>query len=125
MPNSSDSKKGKISNGVSEFLCLRCGDCCKWSGYIYITEDDVKRISEFLSLSEFEFVNRYAEIAQRPRLNLKTKENGECIFLKEKDCSIQSIKPKQCADFPSVWRIKEIESFCRGQRKMREDTRRP
>lgn len=111
---------------MSEFECERCGDCCRWSGYVYITEDDVKRIARYLSLSEFNFVNMYAEISQRPRLNLKMRDAGECIFLRENSCSIHPVKPKHCVDFPNVWRIKELESFCRGQRKsLQKDTGRP
>lgn len=109
---------------MNGFECQRCGDCCKWGGYVYITEDDVKRISKHLSLSEFEFVNRYAEIVNRPRLNLKTNKDGGCIFLKENDCAIHAARPKQCMDFPLIWRIRDLESFCDGQRKaLRKDSK--
>jgi len=102
---------------MEAFECQRCGDCCRWPGYVYIAQDDVKRIAAHLGLSEFEFVNRYAEIVHRPRLNLKTKPNGECVFLEGNECSIHKVKPKHCADFPTVWRIENLESFCSGQRK--------
>ena len=100
---------------MSEFECQRCGECCRWGGYVYITEDDVKKISAHLLLSEFDFVNKYAEIIHRPRLNLKTKPDGRCIFQEGNDCAIHPVKPKQCVDFPDHWKIRELESFCGGQ----------
>ena len=118
MLNGTDSK-------IGEFKCQQCGDCCRWGGYVYITEDDVKRISRHLSLSEFEFVNEFAEIITRPRLNLKTKDDGRCIFQERNDCIIHAVKPKQCAGFPDSWRIRDLESFCDGQRKISRDTKRP
>lgn len=110
---------------MNGFQCLKCGDCCRWGGFVYITSDDVSRMREHFSLSEYEFINRYAEIVHRPRLNLKTKESGSCIFQEGNDCEVHSSKPTQCIDFPAIWRIKDIEGLCSGQRKMRRDTERP
>ncbi len=101
---------------MKDFTCKRCGDCCKWSGYVYITEEDIARISKYLSSNKFDFVNRYANMDEKPRLNLKTKPNGECIFLKGNECSIYPVYPKQCADFPLLWQVKDVEKYCRGQR---------
>ena len=96
---------------MSEFECRRCGDCCRWGGYTYLTKEDIKRIAAHFSLGESEFVNKYTDMAQRPRLNLRMKENGECIFLDKDNCTIQSVKPYQCSTFPVLWRIKNLESF--------------
>ncbi len=110
---------------MTEFECTRCGVCCRWGGYVYITEDDVKGMSAYLALSEHDFVNTYADIVYRPRLNLKTKEDGRCIFQEGNDCSMHSAKPKQCVGFPAIWRIKNLESFCNGQKGIKlEDTER-
>ncbi|NQT06361.1 MAG: YkgJ family cysteine cluster protein [Candidatus Omnitrophica bacterium] len=111
---------------MTDFQCLVCGECCKWPGFVYISEDDVARMSRHLSLKEFDFVNRYAEIVHRPRLNLKTKENGECIFLDDKVCAIHAAKPIQCATFPDQWKINDLEKYCNGQKAIkRKDSARP
>lgn len=102
---------------MSDFECLRCAECCKWPGYVYLAQEDVKRISEFLSISEFEFVNRYAEMTHKPRLNLKTGKGGACVFLEGNECAVQPVKPLQCAGFPIAWKIEGLESFCSGKRK--------
>jgi len=101
---------------MKEFRCLVCGDCCKWGGYVYINEDDVERIAGHLSLSEFDFVNKYAELVNRSRLSLKSREDSSCIFLEKNTCAIHEVKPKQCVDFPALWRINDLESFCSGQK---------
>ena len=107
---------------MNGFTCERCGACCKWGGYVYITEDDVKRIAGHLSITEYEFVNRYAEIVHRPRLNLLAAKDGGCIFLEGASCAIYPARPKQCVDFPTAWRIKDLEAFCLGQKHANERT---
>lgn len=103
--------------------CKRCGDCCRWGGYVYITEDDITAISSHLGMTKYDFVNTYAEIVNRPRINLKTKDDGSCIFQSGNDCSIHRHKPKQCREFPDVWRIKDLESFCSAQREEEDAAR--
>jgi len=103
---------------MREFKCLRCGDCCRWQGYVYITQEDVKRISGHLKMDESEFVNKYTEMAHRPRLNLRMKEGGACVFLDKNDCSLYPEQPKQCLTFPRAWRIKDLENFCSGEREI-------
>jgi len=110
---------------MNQFECIQCGDCCRWGGYVYITEDDIKRIASYLSMTEFAFVNTYAEMIHRPRLTLKTKEDRRCIFQEGDRCSVHSVKPKQCVDFPGFWKIKDIESFCNGHKRRSENTGRP
>ena len=111
---------------MKEFQCVRCGVCCRWEGYVYITEDDIKRMAKHLSLSEFEFVNTYAEMVNRPRLTLKMKTNNEYIFLKDNDCAMHEARPCQCESFPSTWKVKDLERFCNGQKRVQpEDTKRP
>ncbi len=120
-----NNNSGERSNGVSEFECVQCGVCCRWGGYVYITQDDVRRIANYLSMPEFAFVNTYAEMIHRPRLTLKTKEDGRCILQEGDRCSVHSAKPKQCVSFPDHWKIKDIESFCNGYKRRSEDTGRP
>ncbi|MGN6641675.1 MAG: YkgJ family cysteine cluster protein, partial [Verrucomicrobiota bacterium] len=37
---------------------------------------------------------------------------GECIFLEGDDCSVQSVKPQQCRDFPNLWNFPGFEKVC-------------
>lgn len=54
---------------------------------------DRKRISEYLSISESEFISKYKVTG-----NFIDITNGQCPFLdKENRCSIHSVKPAYCA----------------------------
>ena len=112
-----DPAERSLKSGEAGFSCQRCGSCCRWGGYVYITDEDVIKMSRYLKLTESEFVNRYAEIIHKPRLCLKTKPDGGCVFLTGNDCAIYPARPGQCAGFPETWRIKDLESFCCGQKR--------
>jgi Fe-S-cluster containining protein len=77
-------------------------------------------MSLYLKMDAYGFVNKYAEIVHRPRLNLRSREGGGCVFLEGNSCVVYPARPKQCADFPGAWRIKELESFCLGQKRANE-----
>jgi Fe-S-cluster containining protein len=43
---------------------------------------------------------------------LQEKPDGECIFLEGNDCTVQSVKPQQCRDFPNLWNFPGFEKTC-------------
>jgi Fe-S-cluster containining protein len=101
---------------TSTFLCQRCGNCCRESGYVYITEDEVGHIAGMLGLDVVDFTNRFARLTHdRKGLSLTEKPNGECVFLRNGcECAIESVKPEQCRGFPFTWRYSEVGRICEG-----------
>ena len=79
-----------------------------------MTTADIIKAAVFLGVDERTFVNQYVDVEQRPRMNLKTKSNGDCIFLEETTCKIYPARPWQCQSFPQYWRIPELEALCPG-----------
>ena len=78
-----------------------------------MTDADVTRIAEFLNLSEPEFVERYTALrADRRGLTLTSKENDECVFLDGIECTINPVKPEQCAGFPNTWNFPGWRKYC-------------
>jgi len=95
--------------------CKQCGQCCRWEGYIYVNHAELSDVAVFLKITEEEFIDRYVELEQKPRFNLKLKENGECLFLNSNNkCDIYSVRPRQCRDFPQLWRIENFDELCPG-----------
>lgn len=77
------------------------------------------RLAGFLGLGEVEFIQRFTRISKDRRgLSLEEKPNGECIFLDGNDCSVQSVKPQQCRDFPNLWNFPGFEQTCRALPKL-------
>ncbi len=110
-------------NGV-RFQCQGSGRCCTSHGefgFVYLTKEDRKRFAAHFKLRSGEFTKKYCErdgTAWRLREEAK---NPDCIFLKDKKCSVYLARPSQCRSWPfwpevmnaKSW-AKEIVSFCPG-----------
>ncbi|MDD3153420.1 MAG: YkgJ family cysteine cluster protein [Victivallaceae bacterium] len=111
-----------------QFHCLRCGNCCRWEGYVHLSGDEAKRIAEFLELTLEEFTARYTRLTEDRRgLSLTEKPDGSCIFLETSKsgysgCKIQDVKPEQCDAFPRKWRFEHWEDLCVGAAHSRKDS---
>lgn len=99
-----------------EYECQRCTNCCRWPGFVRLSDAEIIRISSYLGISEFEFIQRFTQL--RPQRNglalVDNEEDGACIFLDGNNCSIQSVKPQQCRDFPNRWRFPGWRSLCQA-----------
>lgn len=91
------------------FKCTGCGQCCTGApGYVWIDENEIHAIAEFLSLSREDFIQKYT---RRVHGRLSLKENAktyDCVFLKDKKCQIYPVRPTQCQTFP--WWLENLES---------------
>jgi len=48
----------------------------------------------------------------RSGLALIDQKDGACFFLSNNECSIQSVKPSQCRDFPNEWNFPGWRDIC-------------
>lgn len=78
-----------------------CVKCCEEKGFVYLGEDDVARIAEFLRMTMAEFEQRHIYRTKHQR-RLRKPRNAECPFLSESGCTIHPVKPAQCLAFP-IW----------------------
>ncbi len=69
-----------------------CSACCRISGgYVYLTEEEARKIARFLQIGHEEFLNTFTrEIDHKPALC--DGEDEACIFLE--------VRPLQCRTFP-------------------------
>ncbi len=97
-----------------EFVCQRCGACCRWEGDVCLTQSDIAAASSFLQLDEVTFINTYCHLQRnRQGLSLLEREDGACCMLSEENrCLIQDAKPQQCRDFPTRWKFEGWETRC-------------
>ncbi len=104
-----------MAANLEKFACLRCNECCRQPGFVYLRNGEEASMAAFLGLETFEFVNQYCELEERRWLVLKKKPQSEdCIFLTETGCSIHPAKPEQCRDFPKRWRTVRSFDYCEG-----------
>jgi len=96
------------SDVYGDFKCKQCGECCRWQGHVLLTDQDIKRLSELLAVSEADFIDQYTDLASnRAQLTLKDQADGACIFLSGSTCSVYPARPDQCRQFPRRWRVGE------------------
>jgi uncharacterized protein len=104
------------------FKCTECGGCCTGSpGYIWINEEEIQALANHLKMNLDDFAKKYLrKIGHRFSLNERP-HTYDCVFLKNKKCTIYGFRPKQCRTFP--WWTQNLKSrqdwieaakFCEG-----------
>lgn len=83
------------------FKCTGCGKCCTGSpGYVWINEDEIANISEYLNITREEFLKKYVRRCHGRLALVEMKKNYDCVFLKDNRCQIYPVRPTQCKTFP-------------------------
>jgi Fe-S-cluster containining protein len=78
-----------------------------------VTEQEIGAIANHLDIEEDIFIQQYTRLRpDRGGLALIDREDGACFFLKGNECSIQSVKPQQCKDFPNAWNFPGWRDIC-------------
>ena len=95
--------KINYKNGI-KFECQGSGKCCVSRGtygFVYLSEKDIKRFSKYFKLSIKKFKKKYCQVTEGfIHLIEKSELNGDCIFLKNKKCSVYISRPSQCRTWP-------------------------
>ena len=102
---------------MRRFVCACCGNCCRWGGYVYAKEDDFPPIAKYLGITVEELIDKYTSLSpDRSCLVFSDKADGSCVFQDSNNlCTINPVKPKQCATFPQDWNVPpEIAALCHG-----------
>jgi Fe-S-cluster containining protein len=82
------------------FSCSMCGDCCRGYGGTYVTEEEAASIARYIGTNMDRFLETYCRWSGKRPL-LAQKEDGYCIFWKEK-CTIHPVKPSMCRSWPFI-----------------------
>jgi uncharacterized protein len=108
-----------------KFTCTQCGNCCTGGpGYVWISDEEVGRLAEFLKITPREVLSKYCrKVGGRWTLNERRTPEGmyDCVFLteietprpkgkelaagqaipmKRRGCAIYSVRPLQCRTWP-------------------------
>jgi len=88
------------------FECQRCGCCCRIRGVVWVTPEEITRISSYLGMEEADFMELYIrKVDGRP--SLRERKNGDCCLFNPKirGCEAYDVRPKQCSSYPFWPRI--------------------
>ena len=91
-----------------KFACTECGNCCTGPpGYVWLTTEEIERISVFTGLSVARLGKRHVRRVGT-RYSLTERGNGDCVFLQHENdrryCSIYPVRPLQCRTYP-FWTV--------------------
>ncbi len=84
------------------FSCTECGKCCTGSpGYVWVNHDEIDAMADYLKIPVDKFKRTYLR-QKNGRYSLVElgSRNYDCIFLKDKTCSIYPVRPTQCRTYP-------------------------
>ncbi|MGA2268984.1 MAG: YkgJ family cysteine cluster protein [Bryobacteraceae bacterium] len=76
-----------------------CTECCRQTGFVYLTEADLARVAGFLGMTAAAFERQFVS-RTRNQMRLRMPRNSMCRFLRYDGCSIHPAKPTQCRIFP-------------------------
>jgi hypothetical protein len=89
------------------FECVGCGRCCAGpqEGYVWITDEEIAAVAEFLHLSEEQMRRRYVRKVGRRQSLVEQAGTNDCIFLTpaadgSRSCRIYPVRPMQCRTWP-------------------------
>ena len=99
---------------IEGFKCRKCGNCCRWDGFVNLAPEDVRCLADFLQIGESEFIERYARPGHLPSVVLKERPSKECVFLNGNLCCVYEARPGQCSSFPYRWRTPSAYKLCPG-----------
>ncbi len=92
-----------------KFKCTGCGKCCTGSpGYVWIDEGEAVEMAKFLQISPEEFVEKYTRNVSGQLSLRENSKTYDCVFLKDKQCTVYGARPYQCRKFP--WWPENLES---------------
>ena len=92
----------EFNTGDDIFTCQKCGECCTGFGGTYITEKDIKKISDYIHLDAEVFIAERCDISGKRHVLTQGKD-GKCIFFdSKKQCTIHPVKPYMCRAWPFI-----------------------
>jgi uncharacterized protein len=78
--------------------CVRC--CGGAPGDVYVNEQDIRNIAAQLNMPAEDFDNTHVRHYSSGKMSLMEKRNGDCVLLQNNGCSVYSVRPQQCRDYP-------------------------
>ena len=111
------------SHGL-KFECQGSGKCCTSHGefgFVFLTLEDRRRFAKHLGISTAAFTKQYCDLRDGVWHLKEEPKNPDCMFLKNKRCSVYEARPTQCRTWPfwpevmtaKVWKT-EVAAFCPG-----------
>ncbi len=92
-----------MENKISSLTCQNCGVCCRNFPFVELNNEELQALEKFTNLQREEFTNPRGHSYADGHF-LKTKENGDCIFLNVDNgffsCGVYPARAGICRNYP-------------------------
>lgn len=92
-----------MENKISSLTCQKCGICCRDFPFVEVTDTEMKALEKFTKLKREEFTDPKGPTYASGHF-LKTKPNGDCLFLKVNNgffsCGVYDARAGICRNYP-------------------------
>jgi Fe-S-cluster containining protein len=92
------------------FKCQQSGNCCRYPGFVYVTPENIKRMSAILNLSEEEFFKEYVQIQNGWPIIASKTFHQNCFLDCNNKCKVYEGRPDPCKSYPNwdqIWQSDE------------------
>lgn len=105
-----------IASSVTQAIdCTTCANCCK-TLHPDLQTQEINNLAKYLKIMPSQFESEYVSLPSATSTNCHFK-NKPCAFLTNDKCTVYSLRPLSCADFPNLekpnfkYRYKRIMDF--------------
>ncbi len=92
-----------MENTISSSICQRCGICCRNFPFVELNDAEMTALENFTHLDREDFTDPKGHSYADGHF-LKSKANGDCIFLKVEDgnfsCGVYEARAGICRNYP-------------------------
>ena len=109
---------------LNQFQCQQSGNCCKASGYVYVSKSEITDMAKVLNLSEELFRKQFINKINGWDVIASPTFRTNCFLNSNNNCSVYEARPDHCRTYPNwpiIWEsdsnlIKEA-AVCPGLKK--------
>ncbi|MFU8805641.1 MAG: YkgJ family cysteine cluster protein [Bradymonadaceae bacterium] len=90
----------KLPSSDFRFECIACGQCCRRTGFVFFTVEELDEAARHLDLEPHVVTERYGLAPDEEGFMAGVDPEAPCPFLVGDQCSIHPVKPEQCRTYP-------------------------
>lgn len=83
----------------SQIDCTECANCCSVLETSF-RKDALRSVMDFQNIDYDKFIARHTKTQDPERSDRVTLKSTPCHFLKDKKCTIYSVRPEECRSYP-------------------------
>jgi Fe-S-cluster containining protein len=92
------------------FRCQQSGNCCKASGYVYVTNNNIKEMATTLNISVELFLKQFVINIDGWQVIASPTFRTNCFLNSDQKCEVYENRPNACKTYPnwpSIWESDE------------------